>query len=773
MSIRTVCPSCRKVYNLDESMQGKTVRCRECQSAFSIPAPSREARRDSGPRPADDRIATSSRPASAAPKASRDDDKPSRRSAERRPPRESKGSPSGKNMMPIFLGVGAAILVLGGLVVGGVVFAVLGMKKSSSTLGGPVAVVANDQVPVPVEGQADAAPGPAARPLAAPPSTPRKKPEVTLPPRASAQPMKGAETPIPDGPVPNEMSADVVHKVKQSTAYLRVALPGGEIAQGSGFFALERGIVITNAHVVGMKRSSNPPRRVEVVVHSGEAGEAKLNGTLLGIDRENDLAVLRVEGDMSRLPPPLPVASAEELVETQKVYIFGFPFGAQLGKNITVSTSSISSLRRGDDGALKQVQVNGGMNPGNSGGPVTDARGVVIGVSVAGISGTQINFAVPSDFIRPLVVRGKNHPLDLTQPLPAVARNDPPAGGPVPGAGLEGDLAALKGTWESGSVGADGGGAAGTLKLNISPQPGNHSGRLRLEIATKQGGRTTSSTANYTFTLEQKGGERILVTAIRRAARGTVRGMVFIYRFDGGQLVLTGVIASGRITYSLKNVALRHTAAEPEEPPVANNPPAPAARGNPAPAAPGGGSKAAVGALKFSGDVFSFVEEAVRAKRLTDVDIRGFTLHKDTYRDVPERGGLLIGFQVGLGKFVNNDIVKSFRPIFLTKSGERFGSWHGPVPAAPITLKAKRGYVVSALTVRAALSLDAITITFAKLGKDGLDLSDTYTSQTAGGNGGRPFSVGGQGALFVGVTGHVTNDGAPSSLGLVAVLPKD
>ncbi len=646
-------------------------------------------------------------------------------------------------MLPILLGVGAAVLVLGGLVIGGVVFAVLRMSTSSTAQTGSSAI-AVDEPP----------PGPAA------------------PARLPVERLKEEEVAIPDGPAPNEMAADVVKKVKQSTTYLRVTLPGGEIAQGSGFFALERNLVITNAHVVGLLRSSTPPRRVEVVVRSGEANEAKLTGTLLGVDRENDLAVLRVEGNLSQLPPPLPVASAADLVETQKVYIFGFPFGAQLGKNITVSTSSISSLRRGSDGVLKQVQVNGGMNPGNSGGPVTDARGAVIGVSVAGISGTQINFAIPADFIRPFVQRSKNNPLDLTKPLPGpLARNDLAAG-----SSLEEDLAALKGTWESGSVGADGGGAMGTVKLSITPQPGNRGGRIALQIATKQGGRTTSSTSNYSFTLEQKGRERILVTSIRRGPRGTARGMVFIYRFEDGQLILAGAIASGRITYTLKNVALRRIAEEPQE--AVADKPAPAAPAAPTPAAPvppvvADKGKASPAATKFSGDVFTFVEEAIREKRLTDVDIRGFTLHQNTYRDVYEKGGLLIGFQVGLGKFVNNDVVKSFRPIFLTKNGEKFGAWHGPAPAAPVTVKAKRGYVVSGLSVRTALAIDALTITFAKLDKDGLDLSDTYESKPIGGNGGRVASIGGQGAIFVGVTGHLGPDGSPSSLGLVAVLPKD
>ena len=118
-------------------------------------------------------------------------------------------------------------------------------------------------------------------------------------------------------------------------------------------------------------------------------------------DRENDLAVVRVQGDLTKLPPPLPVElDGCSLTELQKVYIFGFPLGASLGKEITAAESSVSSFRRDVDGSLFQIQVNGGMHPGNSGGPVVDARGVVVGVAVAGIRGTQINFAVPSEKIQ-------------------------------------------------------------------------------------------------------------------------------------------------------------------------------------------------------------------------------------------------------------------------------------------------------------------------------------------------------------------------------------
>jgi S1-C subfamily serine protease len=205
----------------------------------------------------------------------------------------------------------------------------------------------------------------------------------------------------PPEPLPENLATEMVKKVKRSTAYLYVTLPNGSHAEGSGFFAGDPGIVLTNAHVLGMLQiDGRQPTAVEVVINSGEPDEVRMAGKILGVDRASDLAVLRVDGDASKLPPPLRVDTAARLVETQKVYIFGFPLGSNLGKNITVSASSVSSLRRGDDGELSQVQVNGGMHPGNSGGPVTDTRGVVVGVSVAGIPGTQINFAIPGQFVK-------------------------------------------------------------------------------------------------------------------------------------------------------------------------------------------------------------------------------------------------------------------------------------------------------------------------------------------------------------------------------------
>ncbi len=213
-------------------------------------------------------------------------------------------------------------------------------------------------------------------------------------------PAKKAESPRPA--VAGQIPAEILRRVKRATVHMKVGLPNGQKAEGSGFFGVEPGIVLTNAHVLGMfKSDSRRPVSIMVVLNSGTRDERTVPAEVLGVDTNSDLAVLRVKG--TNLPTPLEVGPADELLETQSVYVFGFPFGSSLGKAITVNTSSVSSLRRNKAGVLQRVQVNGGMNPGNSGGPVVDVEGKVIGVAVSVIQQTQINFAVPGEAVRAML----------------------------------------------------------------------------------------------------------------------------------------------------------------------------------------------------------------------------------------------------------------------------------------------------------------------------------------------------------------------------------
>jgi S1-C subfamily serine protease len=197
-----------------------------------------------------------------------------------------------------------------------------------------------------------------------------------------------------DGP---QIDADALKKVKAATVHFKVTLSDGRVAQGSGFFTDEPGLIVTNAHVLQMlDPESRPPSKIEVTLHGGTDKSRTLGAKVVGIDRGSDLALVRVEGKDA--PEPLKFGTTRGLTETQSLYVFGFPFGQQLGKEITVNKSSVSSLRKNGEN-VASVQLDGGLNPGNSGGPVVDGSGNVVGVAVSGVRGTTIGNAIPAEHV--------------------------------------------------------------------------------------------------------------------------------------------------------------------------------------------------------------------------------------------------------------------------------------------------------------------------------------------------------------------------------------
>ncbi|HVS36334.1 MAG TPA: trypsin-like peptidase domain-containing protein [Gemmataceae bacterium] len=225
--------------------------------------------------------------------------------------------------------------------------------------------------------------------------------------------------PAPPANANGVLPADVLDKLKKATVYIRVTSAEG-VASGSGFFETTSGLVLTNAHVVSMLHAGDPPpKKIDVVLRSGEKDEKTLPGRIVGVDRVSDLAVLSVDVKavgLSAPPASLTVSSAAGLHETHPVYVAGFPLGEGLGKDITIRQSSVASLRKDKNGLLARVQITGGMDPGNSGGPVVDSGGNVVGVSVAKILGTEIDFAIPGDAVQ-AVFRGRCSEIRAGEPF--------------------------------------------------------------------------------------------------------------------------------------------------------------------------------------------------------------------------------------------------------------------------------------------------------------------------------------------------------------------
>lgn len=400
MPLSFVCPLCEKKLVVAEDLQGQQIRCPKCAGSLRVPgkttASASSAARIKEACTNPTVLAGKQRPTESVRAKPQTNKTVLRRPADRARPAsaDKPANKSGPSLLIIGLVAGLAVVVLGLVLVGGLVFWM--MKRSPDEGAKAQNSAPAIEQPLPAQPQ-PVVQQPLAQPLAQ--VTPAAVTPAQPAPVAPLQPTPVVQ--LPQGPAPSQIAPEVLRKVKQATVFLHVNLPNGSAAEGSGFLCAAPGIVITNAHVLGMLRGDSvPPTRVDVVLHSGESDEKKTTGTLLGVDRTNDLAVLRLPNNLGTLPEPLAVDSATKLIETQKVYIFGFPLGSSLGKNITVSESSVSSLRRDGSGVLNEVQVNGGMQPGNSGGPVTDSRGVVVGVSVSIIRGTQLNFAIPGDLVQ-------------------------------------------------------------------------------------------------------------------------------------------------------------------------------------------------------------------------------------------------------------------------------------------------------------------------------------------------------------------------------------
>src|SRR5262249_47172004 len=141
-----------------------------------------------------------------------------------------------------------------------------------------------------------------------------------------------------------------------------------------------------------------------------------LGGELVAADPDTDLAIIRpyiIEvGERHIVPEGLVVPKSSNLSLLQKLFVFGFPLGDELGAEISVRPTQVTALRRDDRERLKQIQVEGGMTFGNSGGPVVDVKGNVVGVAVAGIKDTNINLAIPGELVQEFLAREKKRKSD-------------------------------------------------------------------------------------------------------------------------------------------------------------------------------------------------------------------------------------------------------------------------------------------------------------------------------------------------------------------------
>ena len=156
--------------------------------------------------------------------------------------------------------------------------------------------------------------------------------------------------------------------------------------QGSGFIVSADGTILTNAHVVkGAK---------EIIVKLTDRREFKAK--VLGADPKTDIAVLKIEG---KNLPVVTLGSTNDLKVGEWVLAIGSPYGFE--NTVTAGVVSAKGRSLPDDSAVPFIQTDVAVNPGNSGGPLFNARGEVVGINSQIYSRTGgfqgLSFAIPID----------------------------------------------------------------------------------------------------------------------------------------------------------------------------------------------------------------------------------------------------------------------------------------------------------------------------------------------------------------------------------------
>ncbi len=179
----------------------------------------------------------------------------------------------------------------------------------------------------------------------------------------------------------------VVNITSTAVAFDFFNRPVPQQGQGSGFILSREGLILTNNHVI------DNAQRVEVTLYD----KHKYKATVMGVDKQHDLALLKI--DAPNLVSAI-LSDSTGLMVGQRVYAIGNPFGLS-GTMTRGIISAIRSIGVQSGSPIEDaIQTDAAVNPGNSGGPLLNSRGEVIGITtlIASNGSDQsagIGFAIP------------------------------------------------------------------------------------------------------------------------------------------------------------------------------------------------------------------------------------------------------------------------------------------------------------------------------------------------------------------------------------------
>ncbi|MDH7477962.1 MAG: trypsin-like peptidase domain-containing protein [Candidatus Bathyarchaeota archaeon] len=223
------------------------------------------------------------------------------------------------------------------------------------------------------------------------------------------------------GQVINLTAVQIYNQTRYSVVLISCALPDGSKVQGSGFVYRAGGYIVTNSHVVGEVTQQGFVKAVSVSVTFFNG--TTLQAQVLAYDVYSDLAVVKInEAEVNKIPQqcqPLTSGNSTLLMVGEPVYAIGNPFGLRGSMTAGIVSQLGRVLRLGDLGVpdpwgryaiVDLIQFDAAVNPGNSGGPLLNGMGEVVGVTFAietveNISAfIGIGYAIPSVILERVVL---------------------------------------------------------------------------------------------------------------------------------------------------------------------------------------------------------------------------------------------------------------------------------------------------------------------------------------------------------------------------------
>lgn len=170
----------------------------------------------------------------------------------------------------------------------------------------------------------------------------------------------------------------------------------GEQWSGTGF-ALRNGYIVTNNHVVEGASSI-------VVIGVNGNRNTEYKATVVTVDKKNDLALIRINDSRFSGFNNIPYAVRNTQCETgDDVFVLGYPLTSYMGEEVKLTNGIISSLS-GYQGDITTYQISAPVQPGNSGGPMFDKNGDVVGIVNSGIPNAEnVGYAIKTSYLYSLI----------------------------------------------------------------------------------------------------------------------------------------------------------------------------------------------------------------------------------------------------------------------------------------------------------------------------------------------------------------------------------